>query len=184
MFAARLDPRLTAYYTKLGRPCWAIPWHRLASHQDACTKHPAGKTLAASISESRRLPVQSGNDLVDRIARHHTLSQGRRGQYEIRTHIGVRYDEANICCHDLAAWKEDRAPLLSKEGHLTDITPDWVCDVVSLDRDNQSPQKLELLHHRGVALVWMVDPEGKDLTVLEWQQEGYSRTHFHWGPAQ
>lgn len=125
--------------------------------------------------------MANGVQLLSRIARHHALTVGGEGVYTMRSHVGIRYDNVNVCCHDLVAWHDKRAPDLDSEHCLTDVTPDWVCDVVALDEGSSTSHKLDVLHRWGVPLVWVVDPEGQDLIVFEWRAEGYQRTHFHWG---
>jgi Uma2 family endonuclease len=121
--------------------------------------------------------------ILDQIRVHPAFANTDVNDFELRTHVGVQYDDINVCCHDMAAWHKSRLDPDSRRNEIVHIRPDWVCDVVD-DRDfHYACHKREILHRWGVPLIWVVNPQGLDLTVLNWARDDYTETHFHWQPV-
>jgi Uma2 family endonuclease len=80
----------------------------------------------------------------------------------------------NIVVPDLAGWRRARMPELTNEVPYLELSPDWVCEVLSsstqkLDRT----KKLPLYARAGVSHVWLVDPIARVLEVLKLAGERY-----------
>jgi Uma2 family endonuclease len=118
--------------------------------------------------------------ILDQIRKYPAFSNSDVSEFELRTHVGVQYDDVNICCHDMAAWHHSRIALQSRRSEIVNVRPDWVCDIVREKGLNYACHKREVLHRWGVPLIWVIHPEGRDLTVLKWAREDYTETHFHW----
>jgi Uma2 family endonuclease len=73
----------------------------------------------------------------------------------------------HVVVPDLSGWRRERLPEKPKTAYI-EVVPDWVCEVLSpsttaLDRGD----KLTVYATSGVPYVWLVDPEGQTLEVLE-----------------
>jgi Uma2 family endonuclease len=80
--------------------------------------------------------------------------------YEPELHFG-----ADVLVPDLAGWRRERLPSLPDEPAFT-LAPDWVCEVLSrgtatLDR----ARKMPIYARRGVAYLWLIDPQLRTLEV-------------------
>ncbi len=51
--------------------------------------------------------------------------------------------------------------------------PDWVCEVLSTNRQNDLIKKKRALHRNQVGHYWIVDPVDETLTVYRWHPAGY-----------
>jgi Uma2 family endonuclease len=73
----------------------------------------------------------------------------------------------HVLVPDLAGWRKERMPKFP-EGAFIDITPDWVCEILSpsnarLDRT----KKVFTYAALGVKHLWLVDPSDKTLVTYE-----------------
>lgn len=87
---------------------------------------------------------------------------------EPECHLGF-----DIVVPDLAGWRRERLPKLP-EGAYFDISPDWVCEVLSpgtakLDR----VEKMPLYARQGVSHIWLIDPIERTLEVFENTPNGW-----------
>lgn len=72
----------------------------------------------------------------------------------------------DVVVPDLAGWRRERLPDVPAEPFLT-LAPDWVCEVLSpstsaLDRGD----KMKVYARERMPWLWLVDPIGKTLEVL------------------
>jgi len=79
----------------------------------------------------------------------------------------------DILVPDLGGWRRARLPEAPRTAFFT-LAPDWVCEVLSpstsaLDRGD----KLKVYARERVANVWLVDPGGQTLEVLQLDGETY-----------
>jgi hypothetical protein len=74
--------------------------------------------------------------------------------------------------HDFAGWKKTTLPSLSKEKKVT-VRPDWVCEILSGNRSNDTIKKMKWLYHFGVPNYWIVDAERNYLQAFVWTDKGY-----------
>ena len=72
----------------------------------------------------------------------------------------------DILVPDLAGWRRERMPDFPDTAFVT-LVPDWVCEVLSpstrdLDRHGKRP----VYAREGVAHLWFIDPEARDLEAF------------------
>jgi Uma2 family endonuclease len=99
---------------------------------------------------------------------------------EPELHLGP---DPDIIVPDLAGWRRERMPELPEEAFFR-LAPDWACEVLStstaqLDRT----RKLPIYARERVPHVWLVDPDGKTLEVLELDGDTYRLVATHGGDA-
>jgi Uma2 family endonuclease len=100
-------------------------------------------------------------------------SDGPGGGWWIATEVSVAYETHECPSHDLAGWRRQRLPQLP-EG-VIDLSPDWVCEIVSPGHEIKDTRHLPLLlkRHR-VPWYWLLWPEARTLMAHalrdgEWQ---------------
>ena len=96
---------------------------------------------------------------------------GRSGWW-IATETTVIYAADQGFRHDLVGWRKARVPNRPKGRRVT-IRPDWVCEILSTNKSKDLVSKRRVLHDKGVPHYWILDPDGKTLSVLRWHAEGY-----------
>jgi Uma2 family endonuclease len=74
--------------------------------------------------------------------------------------------------HDVVAWRKARIPQRPKGRRVT-VRPDWVCEILSTNKRKDLVLKRRVLHDKGVPHYWILDPDGKTLSVLRWHADGY-----------
>ena len=89
----------------------------------------------------------------------------------------------NILVPDVAGWRRERVPeMFERDDAFFDVSPDWVCEVLSpstmaLDRG----RKMELYHQEGVGHAWLVDPRAHTLEVYRRGEPGRRLLARHGG---
>ena len=80
------------------------------------------------------------------------------------------------CRPDVVGWRRDkhaRVPHPDARGVVTQ-TPDFLCEVLSASTARyDTGEKRDSYFQAGVPHYWLVDPEIKTLTILEWTPRGY-----------
>lgn len=80
---------------------------------------------------------------------------------------------------DLAGWRRERLPALP-ETPCFELTPDWVCEVLSASTERiDRTRKLDLYRREGVSHVWLVKPLVRTLEVLHLEGDRYCLTAVH-----
>lgn len=97
---------------------------------------------------------------------------GGTGGWWIATGVSVVYAGDQGFRHDVAGWRKDRTPLRPSGRRIT-TRPDWVCEILSTNKRKDLVLKRHVLHDRGVPHYWILDPDGRTLSVLRWHAEGY-----------
>lgn len=98
--------------------------------------------------------------------------------YEPELHFGRQ-----VLVPDLAGWRKECAPgLLERDEPFFDLTPDWVCEVLSpstaaLDRG----RKLSLYYQEGVSHAWLVDPRAHTLEIFRRGAQDWQLSARHGG---
>ncbi len=73
---------------------------------------------------------------------------------------------------DLAAWRRDKCPN-RPSGSVVTIIPDWICEVLSSNYQNDTIKKKRTYHQAHVGHYWLIDPVEETLQVFRWEQGGY-----------
>ena len=75
--------------------------------------------------------------------------------------------DIEVVVPDLAGWRRERMPAIP-EGHRFEVTPDWVCEILSPGTAKKDRAlKLPLYAHYGIAHAWLVDPVAHTLEAYE-----------------
>lgn len=90
----------------------------------------------------------------------------------IATEVTVVYAADQGFRHDVAGWRKSRTPERPK-GRRVLTRPDWVCEILSTNKRKDLVLKRRVLHDHGVPHYWVLDPDGKTLSVLRWHADGY-----------
>ncbi len=99
---------------------------------------------------------------------------GGEGGWWIATEVDVVYSPTQMFRHDIAGWRKTRVPARpSPSVRRMTTKPDWVCEVLSSNRNKDLVQKRRVLHEHEVPHYWIVDLEAPLLTVLRYHREGY-----------
>jgi Uma2 family endonuclease len=95
-----------------------------------------------------------------------------RGGWWIATEVTVEYDTTQGYRHDLAGWRKDRVPTRPAARRVK-VRPDWVCEILSTNKQKDLVEKRRVLHEKGVPHSWILDPEGRVLSVYRHHPEGF-----------
>jgi Uma2 family endonuclease len=95
------------------------------------------------------------------------------GGWWLATEVGVQYGSRNLFCHDLAGWRRERLFAWPEENTVITLTPDWVCEVLSTNVQNDRVHKIAVLHEWRVPHYWVVDPVDKKIRIWEWDEKKY-----------
>ena len=91
------------------------------------------------------------------------------GGWWIVPEISVRYGEHQCPSHDLVGWRKERLP--QRPTGVMEITPDWVCEIVSPGHERKDMfHNFMLLQSFAVPYYWLISPE--DRTILAYQLVG------------
>jgi Uma2 family endonuclease len=78
--------------------------------------------------------------------------------------LHLRHD---VLVPDLAGWRRERMPEIP-DGHIFDIVPDWVCEVISpSSRALDRMKKMPIYLREGVPYLWIIDPSAQLLDVFK-----------------
>jgi Uma2 family endonuclease len=89
-------------------------------------------------------------------------------------------DEPEFVEPDLAGWRTSRMPEVPDVTFI-DLTPDWLCEVLSGNEKHDRETKLPLYARMGVPHLWLVDPRKLTLEVYALRDERYARVHVAQG---
>lgn len=89
--------------------------------------------------------------------------------FEPELHLGD-----DVLVPDLAGWRRERMPVVTKEQAYFELAPDWLCEVSSVrTRNLDRTRKLPKYAAAGVPHVWVVDPIARTLEVLRLERGEY-----------
>jgi len=95
--------------------------------------------------------------------------------WRFATEVGVIYPTdckgEQACTHDLAGWKSSRMKSLDSGTHIR-LRPDWVCEIVSSNWQNDTIKKRALLERNHVPYYWLISPQNKNISVLILDEKG------------
>jgi Uma2 family endonuclease len=90
----------------------------------------------------------------------------------LASEVDVVYAANQVFRHDVAGWRKSRVPVRPVGKRVT-TRPDWVCEILSTNRNKDLRDKRAVLHAHGVPHYWIVDLEAPLLTVLRHHADGY-----------
>ncbi len=97
---------------------------------------------------------------------HDDDGRGGPGGWWILPEVDVRFGLQDVVRPDLAGWRRERLPS-PWDARPIDVTPDWVCEVVSpSNAANDRVKKRRLYAAHGVAFYWLIDPQARILEAL------------------
>ena len=89
----------------------------------------------------------------------------------------------DVVVPDLAGWRRERAPDLTKA--CSTVAPDWVCEVLSESTEAvDRAKKMPIFARDAVAHVWLVDPIVQTVEVFRLDGESYRLVGTHCGDAK
>jgi Uma2 family endonuclease len=96
----------------------------------------------------------------------------RPGGWWLLTEVEVELELHQVYRPDVVGWRRERVPE-RPTGTPIATRPDWVCEVLSTNRRNDTVKKLRTYQRCEVPHYWIVDPMDETLTVLRWTPQGY-----------
>ena len=97
---------------------------------------------------------------------------GGPGGWWILPEVDVRFGPRDVVRPDLAGWRRDRLPS-PWDTRPIDVTPDWVCEVLSPgNAANDRVKKRRLYAAHGVPHYWLIDPAARTLEALRCESPG------------
>lgn len=147
-----------------------LPEFKPATYADLCAvpAHLVAEIINGTLyTHPRPSPrhARASSSLGDEIVGPYDKGRGGPGGWwildEPECHLGF-----DIVVPDLAGWRRECLPKLP-EGAYFDISPDWVCEVLSpgtarIDR----VEKMPLYARHGVSHIWLIDPLVRTLEVF------------------
>lgn len=104
------------------------------------------------------------------------------GGWWIATEVSVHYAAHQCPTHDLAGWRKERLP--QRPSGVVELTPDWVCEIVSPGHERKDTLTLFLLLQRHqVPYYWLVWPEERSLVAWQLENGGYKTIASITAPA-
>ena len=93
------------------------------------------------------------------------------GGWWFATEVEIQLAE-DVCRPDVVAWRRERVPERPR-GTPVLARPDWICEILSTHKRNDSVRKKRIYHRHQVGHYWIVDPEEETLAVYRWHPDGY-----------
>jgi Uma2 family endonuclease len=132
----------------------------LLAHPDERVELIGGEIIRRPMARAEHGLAQS--NLVDEL--HPMRRPTGPGGWWIATEISVLYEPHQCPSHDLAGWRRERLP--ERPRGVVELTPDWVCEIVSPGHERKDTLTLLLLlqRHR-VPYYWLIWPEDRILVA-------------------
>ena len=94
------------------------------------------------------------------------------GGWWIITEVSVSYEPHQCPSHDIAGWRKERMP--ERPRGVIEVTPDWVCEIVSPGHERKDTLTLFLLLQRyRVPFYWLIWPEDRVLIAHQLDGDSY-----------
>lgn len=94
------------------------------------------------------------------------------GGWRFTAEAEIQLESAQVFRPDLAGWRRERLATLPAELPVL-VRPDWVCEVLSTNRQNDLVKKKRAYHRNEVGHYWILDPVAETLTVYRWHPAGF-----------
>lgn len=98
---------------------------------------------------------------------------GGPGGWIFASEVEIYFDATNTFRPDVVGWRRERMPELPRDVPVR-VLPDWICEILSTNKQNDLVKKKRVYHRHRVAHYWVIDPEQEILTVHRWTPEGYT----------
>ena len=123
----------------------------------------------APSAEHATTQLEVGSRLIGPFGRN--PPSGGPGGWWFMTEVEVRFGD-DLCRPDLAGWRRTVAPERPR-GKLVTTIPQWICEILSEDKRNDTVRKKRIYHQHHVDHYWLVDSEQGTLVVYRWHTDGY-----------
>ena len=94
------------------------------------------------------------------------------GGWWFATEVEVLFEDSQVLRPDIAGWRRERLAELPAEVPIT-VRPDWICEILSKNRQNDLIKKKRVYHRHRVGHYWIIDPIEETLAVYRWQTDGF-----------
>jgi Uma2 family endonuclease len=94
------------------------------------------------------------------------------GGWRFATEAEVQFTDTQVFRPDIAGWHRERLTRLPTVVPIM-IRPDWVCEILSTNRQNDLVKKKRAYHLHQVGHYWIIDPVDETIAVHRWHPEGY-----------
>lgn len=101
---------------------------------------------------------------------------GGPGGWWILSEQLIRLSSSRVLKPDLVGWRRDRLPTPPPEDEdgITDLRPDWVCEIISpRHAANDTVRKRRLYLQHQVPHYWIIDPRDQSVLILELGAQNY-----------
>ena len=119
-----------------------------------------------------RAQLALGASLFGRFGRRSGGPPDRPGGWIFATEVDIYFDHENTLRRDVAGWRRERLAELP-EVFPVRVLPNWTCEVLSTNRQNDLIRKKRVYHQHRVPYYWIVDPVEDGLLVYRWMDGGY-----------
>lgn len=123
----------------------------------------AGRAVPKEAARYEHSDAQGGVAVAVRGPFHRPPGSGGPGGWWIATEAEVAYPGWTFL-HDLAGWRRERVPS-KPAGRPVQVTPDWVCEILSTNRKHDTVTKFDVLKTAGVRHYWLIDVDARELVV-------------------
>ncbi|MCC6665518.1 MAG: Uma2 family endonuclease [Polyangiaceae bacterium] len=94
------------------------------------------------------------------------------GGWWFATEVEVLFEDSQVLRPDIAGWRRERLAELPAEVPIT-VRPDWICEILSKNRQNDLIKKKRVYHRHRVGHYWIIDPIEETLAVYRWHTDGF-----------
>ncbi len=88
------------------------------------------------------------------------------------TEVEVQLSPEQVFRPDVTGWRREHLPTLPSAVPVV-VRPDWICEVLSTNRQNDLIKKKRAYHRHEVPHYWLLDPDQETLTVYRFSPDGY-----------
>lgn len=98
--------------------------------------------------------------------------RNKPGGWWIVTEAEVQFADTQVFRPDIAGWQRARLKKMPTVIPVT-VRPDWICEILSTNRQNDLIKKKRAYHRHQVEHYWIADPEEETLVMYRWRPKGY-----------
>ena len=94
------------------------------------------------------------------------------GGWWFESEVEIIFEPREIYRPDLIGWRKERSAR-PPTGAPISLRPDWIGEILSTNRANDTVKKRRAYHRAQVPHYWLLDPVDQTISVLPWAAEGY-----------